>query len=224
MPYLTYGRLRPLHVNGMLFGWLLAADMGLAFYIVPRLCGVKLWSEKLGVATAALWNVIILGAVVCLLAGYNQGLEYAELPLPLDVLVVVAWIMFGVNIFVHHRHAQVHADVRLASGTSWARILWTAFVYLTGNFAIAVHHRRQPGQPQLDVRAQRGRPDLHAGRPGASPTTSFRKSSNTPLHSHKLSMIGFWSLALRLRLDRRAPHAPRADLAVAADHRHRLLA
>src|SRR6185369_1261799 len=97
--YLTYGRLRPLHVNGMLFGWLLAADMGLAYFIVPRLCGVKLWSEKLGIATAALWNVIILGAVVCLLGGYNRGLEYAELPLPLDILVVIAWIMFGANIF-----------------------------------------------------------------------------------------------------------------------------
>ena len=42
VPYLSYGRLRPLHVNGMLFGWLLAADMGLAYYFVPRLCGVKL--------------------------------------------------------------------------------------------------------------------------------------------------------------------------------------
>src|SRR5579884_1101619 len=39
--YLTYGRLRPLHVNGMLFGWLLAADMGLAYFLIPRLCGVK---------------------------------------------------------------------------------------------------------------------------------------------------------------------------------------
>src|ERR1044071_7385938 len=68
VPPLTYGRLRPLHVNGMLFGWLLAADMGLTYYIVPRLCGVKLWSEKLGIATAVLWNVIILGAVVALLA------------------------------------------------------------------------------------------------------------------------------------------------------------
>ena len=62
VPYLSYGRLRPLHVNGMLFGWLLPADLGLAYYIVPRLCGVKLWSEKLGIATAALWNVIVLGA------------------------------------------------------------------------------------------------------------------------------------------------------------------
>src|SRR5437868_345025 len=83
--YLSYGRLRPLHVNGMLFGWLLAADMGLMYYIVPRLCGVKLWSEKLGIATAVLWNVIILGAVVSLVMGWNQGFEYAELPLPLDV-------------------------------------------------------------------------------------------------------------------------------------------
>src|SRR5512134_1159730 len=49
--WLTYGRLRPIHTNGMLFGWLLAADMGLSFYLVPRLCGVKLWSEKLGMAT-----------------------------------------------------------------------------------------------------------------------------------------------------------------------------
>ena len=60
IPQLTYGRLRPLHVNGMLFGWLLACDMALMYYIVPRLCGVKLWSEKLGLATAALWNVILI--------------------------------------------------------------------------------------------------------------------------------------------------------------------
>jgi len=78
--YLTYGRLRPLHVNGMLFGWLLPADMGLAYYLVPRLCGVKLWNEKLGVATAILWNIIVLGAVVMLPLGMNKGWEYAELP------------------------------------------------------------------------------------------------------------------------------------------------
>src|SRR5581483_3894941 len=99
VPALSYGRLRPLHVNGMLFGWLLAADIGISLYIVPRLCGVKLWSEKLGVATAALWNVIILGAVVALMGGYNQGFEYAELPLPLDILVVIAWVMYAVNVF-----------------------------------------------------------------------------------------------------------------------------
>src|SRR5579871_4921879 len=112
--YLTYGRLRPLHVNGMLFGWLLAADMGLAYFLIPRLCGVKLWSEKLGVATAMLWNVIILGAVVSLMGGYNYGLEYAELPVPLKVLVVVAWVMYGINIFgtiATRRYEQMYVTI-----------------------------------------------------------------------------------------------------------------
>src|SRR6516165_3005536 len=99
VPYLSYGRLRPLHVNGMLFGWLLAADMGLSYYYIPRLCGVRLWIEKLGIATGILWNLIVLGAVIMLPLGMNQGLEYAELPTSLDILVVIAWVMYGVNIF-----------------------------------------------------------------------------------------------------------------------------
>ena len=70
--WLQYGRLRPLHVNGMLFGWLLAADMGLCFYLVPRLCGVRLWSERLGLATMWLWVVIVLGAVVELALGDKE--------------------------------------------------------------------------------------------------------------------------------------------------------
>ena len=134
VPYFSYGRLRPLHVNGMLFGWLLAADMGLAYYIVPRLCGVKLWSEKLGIATAVLWNVIILGAVFSLLGGYQKGLEYAELPTPVGILVVIAWVMFGVNIFATiatRKYQQMYVSIWYIMGT----ILWTAFVYLTGNFA-----------------------------------------------------------------------------------------
>jgi hypothetical protein len=107
---LGYGRLRPLHVNGMLFGWLLAADMGLAFYIVPRLCGVRLWGERLGVATVALWNIIVLGAFVALMAGWNQGLEYAELPLALDVLGEDQDRGVGRSGLLQHRH-----DVHTAS-------------------------------------------------------------------------------------------------------------
>ena len=63
-PWLTFGRMRPLHVNGILFGWLLAADIGLIFYVVPRLCGNRLWSEKLGIATLILFNLTVLASVV----------------------------------------------------------------------------------------------------------------------------------------------------------------
>lgn len=191
--YLTYGRLRPLHVNGMLFGWLLSADMGLTFFLIPRLCGVKLFSEKLGVATAALWNVIVLSAVVCLLAGYNQGLEYAELPLPLDVLVVVAWIMYGANIFgtiIKRKFEAMYVSIWYVMGT----VLWTAFVYLTGNFATMF--TKGVNQANLNWMYVHNAVGLIFTPVGLALAYYYiPKSSNAPLHSHKLSMIGFWSLA-----------------------------
>jgi len=193
MSWLTYGRLRPLHVNGMLFGWLLAADMGLAYYVIPRLCGVKLWSEKLGLATAILWNVIILGAVVTLLAGKNQGWEYAELPWYLDVLVVVAWIMFGLNVLMtvaSRKHQAMYVTIWYTMGC----ILWTAFVYLTGNFATLF--ATGTNQANLNWMYVHNAVGLIFTPIGLAIAYYFiPRASNTPLHSHKLSMVGFWSLA-----------------------------
>lgn len=191
--YLTFGRLRPLHVNGMLFGWLLSADIGLTFYLVPRLCGVKLWSEKLGVATAALWNFIVLSAVACLVMGVNQGLEYAELPTWLDVLVVVAWVMFGANVFAtiaRRRYEAMYVSIWYVMGT----ILWTAFVYLTGNFAVLF--TTGVNQANLNWMYVHNAVGLIFTPVGLALAYYYiPKSSNTPLYSHKLSMIGFWSLA-----------------------------
>lgn len=190
---MTYGRLRPLHVNGMLFGWLLAADMGLAYYIVPRLCGVKLWSEKLGVATAVIWNIIVLSAVVMLPAGMNKGWEYAELPLPLVGLVVVAWVCFGINIFAtvaNRKYEQMYVSVWYTMAT----ILWTTFVYLTGN--IAVFFTTGVNQANLNWMYVHNAVGLIFTPIGLGLAYYFiPKASNTPLYSHKLSMVGFWSLA-----------------------------
>jgi cytochrome c oxidase cbb3-type subunit I len=191
--YLTYGRLRPLHVNGMLFGWLLSADIGLTFFLIPRLCGVKLWSEKLGMATMALWNFVVLSAVVCLFMGINQGLEYAELPTWLDVLVVVAWIAFGVNIFAtiaQRKYDAMYVSIWYVMGT----ILWTAFVYLTGNFAVLF--ATGVNQANLNWMYVHNAVGLIFTPVGLALAYYYiPKASNTPLYSHRLSMIGFWSLA-----------------------------
>ena len=191
--WLTFGRLRPIHTNGMLFGWLLAADMGLCFYLVPRLCGVKLWSEKLGLATMWLWVVIVLGAVVELARGHNQGLEYAELPFWLDVLVVVAWVMFAVNIFATvftRKYQQMYVSL-------WyilASILWTAFVYIVGNFAtIPTTGVNQANLNWFYVHNAVGLIFTPIGL--AIGYYFIPKAAETPLYSHRLSMIGFWSLA-----------------------------
>jgi cytochrome c oxidase cbb3-type subunit 1 len=177
----------------MLFGWLLAADIGLAYYIVPRLCGVKLWSEKLGVATAAIWNVVVLGAVVALPLGYNHGFEYAELPMPLAILVVIAWVMFGLNIFMTiatRKYPQMYVSIWYIMGT----ILWTAFVYLTGNFAI--DFTTGVNQANLNWMYMHNAVGLIFTPIGLGVAYYFLpKASNTPLYSHRLSMVGFWSLA-----------------------------
>ena len=191
--WLSYGRMRPVHTNGMLFGWLLAADMGLIYYLVPRLCGVKLWSEKLGLATLGLWITIILGAVVTISMGFNQGLEYAELPLWLDILVVIAWIMFGVNIFATvaiRKYQQMYVSL-------WyilASILWTAFVYLVGNFATMF--TSGVNQANLNWFYVHNAVGLIFTPLGLALGYYFiPKASEAPLYSHRLSMIGFWSLA-----------------------------
>jgi len=191
--YLTYGRLRPLHVNGMLFGWLLPADMGLAYYFVPRLCGVKLWSEKLGVATAILWNIIVLGAVVTLPLGMNKGWEYAELPWFLSVLVVIAWVMFGLNVFLtvaNRKYEQMYVSLWYVMGC----ILWTAFVYATGN--VAVYFTTGTNQANLNWMYVHNAVGLIFTPIGLAIAYYFiPRASNAPLFSHKLSMVGFWSLA-----------------------------
>ncbi|MBK9063044.1 MAG: cbb3-type cytochrome c oxidase subunit I [Acidobacteria bacterium] len=191
--WLQYGRLRPLHVNGMLFGWLLAADMGLSFYLIPRLCGVRLWSEKLGMATLYLWVAIVLGAVGTLLAGMTQGLEYAELPFVLDVLVTIAWVMFGLNIVmtvVTRKYQQMYVAIWYIVGG----ILWTAVVYIVGNFATMF--TSGTNQANLNWFYVHNAVGLIFTPLGLGIGYYFiPKASETPLYSHRLSMVGFWSLA-----------------------------
>ena len=191
--WLTFGRMRPTHTNGMLFGWLLAADMGLCFYLVPRLCGVRLWSEKLGVATMWLWVVIVLGAVVELALGHNQGLEYAELPLWLDLAVVVAWVAFAINIFATvatRKYQQMYVSLWYIM----ASILWTAFVYIVGN--LATIPTAGVNQANLNWFYVHNAVGLIFTPLGLGIGYYFiPKAAETPLYSHRLSMIGFWSLA-----------------------------
>ena len=134
---ISTGRIRPIHTNGVLFGWLLAANMGLAYFVVPRLCGTKLYSEKLGLATLGLWVVIILGAVVTLASGDTQAKEYLELNTTLDILVTIAWVMFAVNMFAtiakrSKEREQMYVSLWYLMGT----LVWTAVLWIVGNLPV----------------------------------------------------------------------------------------
>jgi cytochrome c oxidase cbb3-type subunit 1 len=125
--------------------------------------------------------------------GWNQGLEYAELPLLLDVLVVVAWIMFGANLFLtiaQRKYTAMYVSIWYIMGT----IVWTAFVYLTGNFAVLF--TTGVNQANLNWMYVHNAVGLIFTPVGLGLAYYFiPRASNTPLYSHKLSMIGFWALS-----------------------------
>lgn len=188
---LSFGRIRAIHTNGVLFGWLLAADMGLCFYIVPRLAGVKLYSEKLGLATLGLWVVIILGAVVTLASGDTQGKEYLELDSVLDILVTIAWVMFAVNMFAtiaKRKYEHMYASLWYIMGT----LLWTAVLWIVGNLPV------YSGVNDANVNWWFGHNAVGLIFTPVGLAIAYYfipKATGNALYSHKLSIIGFWTIA-----------------------------
>lgn len=98
-PYLSFGRLRPTHVNLMIFGWLSQAYVGGILFILPRITRTKLFSERLAHVNWWLWNLMMLGALITLPLGLTQGREYAEMIWPLDLLLIANWVLLAINIW-----------------------------------------------------------------------------------------------------------------------------
>src|SRR5919106_1149039 len=91
VPALTFGRLRPIHVNGVIFGTFSTLFIGLCYYIVPKLAQVRIYKEEWGYPLLWIWNLTLIAGFVSLALGYNQGLEAAEFPLVIDIII---WIAF----------------------------------------------------------------------------------------------------------------------------------
>ncbi|MEO6458477.1 MAG: cbb3-type cytochrome c oxidase subunit I, partial [Chloroflexia bacterium] len=132
IPWLVFGRMRQMHTNGVLFLWLSMAQVGAFFYIVPRLCGVKLHSETLGNITMVLWNMMGIGAYLTLSNGLTQAREYAELIWPLDVMVMVALLLAAYNIFktiLGRKEKKLFVSLWYIMGT----MIWMPMLYFVGN-------------------------------------------------------------------------------------------
>ncbi len=97
--FLSYGRLRPLHTNAVIFAFGGSALFATSYYVVQRTCQVRLISDKLAAFTFWGWTVIILLAAVTLPLGLTSGKEYAELEWPIDLLIAVVWVTYAVVFF-----------------------------------------------------------------------------------------------------------------------------
>lgn len=211
IPYLLFSRLRPIHVNGVIFAWLSTMYFGGIFYVLPRLTGLPaMWSERLGVATAWAWNVMFAAAVVTLSAGLTQGREYAEFIWPLDVLLVAIW---GLNILNIVMTVMIRRVKPLYVSTWWflASPMWLAANYIIGNVMWKPGSMLGNGIPGA-VRSGALADPLADGMlnwwqnhntfglwltPMLVALTYYLvpRITNTPLYSHTLSLVSFWGIA-----------------------------
>jgi cytochrome c oxidase cbb3-type subunit 1 len=99
IPWLSYGRLRPLHTNAVIFAFGGSALFATSYYVVQRTCHAPLFSPGLAAFTFWGWQLVIVLAAVTLPLGYTTSKEYAELEWPIDVLIALVWIAYAVVFF-----------------------------------------------------------------------------------------------------------------------------
>src|SRR5689334_14103814 len=98
-PYFTFGRLRPLHTNAVIFAFAGNGIFAAVYYSSQRLLKARLYSDLLSKIHFWGWQLIIVSAVITLPLGFTQGKEYAELEWPIDIAIAFVWIVFAVNFF-----------------------------------------------------------------------------------------------------------------------------
>src|SRR5690606_19433078 len=98
MAFFSPGRIRMVHTQAVAYGWLANIFFAIVLYMIPKLTGKPILSEKLGWFVFYLYNTLILLTVVLIMAGFGQGLEWAETPKILDPFIALAVVLFVVNI------------------------------------------------------------------------------------------------------------------------------
>src|SRR5512136_969030 len=99
IPWIVFGRLRPMHTNIVIFGFVGSALLGTAHYLVAALLRAPLFSEGMGRASLLIWNLAVLTGTVTLSLGYSQSREYAEWIWPVDVLLLTSMALIFYNLF-----------------------------------------------------------------------------------------------------------------------------
>ena len=95
----TFGRVRPLHTNAIIFAFVGNGIFMGVYYSLQRLCKARMFSDVLSKLNFWGWQLIIVLAALTLLMGYTTGKEYAELEWPIDILIALVWVVFGWNMF-----------------------------------------------------------------------------------------------------------------------------
>ena len=200
LPYTTFGRIRPVHTNAVIFAFVGNAFFTAVYYSMPRLLKTPMWSKALSKIHFWGWQLIILSAAVTLMLGYTTTKEYAELEWPIDIAITIVWVVFGINMMGtiltrRERHLYVAIWFFLAS---WVTV---AMLHIVNSFELPVSFMKSyswyAGVQDALVQWWYGHNAV-----AFFLTTPFLgmmyyflpKAANRPIYSYRLSIIHFWSL------------------------------
>jgi len=200
IPWLSYGRLRPLHTNAVIFAFGGCALFATSYYVVQRTSQVRLFLPKLAAFTFWGWQLVILAAAVSLPLGYTSGKEYAELEWPIDILITLVWVAYAVVFFGTIGIRKVR-HIYVANWFYGSFIIAVAVLHLVNSAAIPAGFMKSysayAGVQDAMVQWWYGHNAV-----GFFLTAGFLgmmyyfvpKQVGKPVYSYRLSIVHFWAL------------------------------
>ncbi len=199
-PWFTFGRLRPLHTNAVVFAFVGNGIFMGIYYSLQRLLKARMWSDKLSWIHFWGWQAVILCAAYTLPMGMTTSAEYGELIWPIDVLITLVWVIFGVNMFgtiLTRRESHLYVAIWFYIAT-WVTV---AVLHIVRSIEIPVSFTESY---PLFTGVQDALVQWWYGHNAVAffLTTPYLgmmyyflpKAANRPVYSYKLSIIHFWAL------------------------------
>ena len=198
IPWLVFGRIRQVHTNVNMFGFVGTGLLGVAHYLIPTLLRTPLYSEGIGRITLWLWNVAITAGVVTLSMGFTQNREYAEFIWPIDIGVLIALALIFYNLFQTLKRRTenlLYVSVWYVFGA----LIFTFLTYFFGNAVWNPDTGSITGIPDAILAWFYGHNVLGFFFTPLAVAAAYYIvpiACRAPLYSHALSLIGFWSILL----------------------------
>ncbi|HEY3076897.1 MAG TPA: cytochrome-c oxidase, cbb3-type subunit I, partial [Burkholderiales bacterium] len=200
VPWLSYGRLRPLHTNAVIFAFGGSALFATSYYVVQRTAHARLFCDRLAAFTFWGWQTVIVLAAITLPLGITQGKEYAELEWPIDLLIAVVWVSYAIVFFGTLAKRKVQ-HIYVANWFFGAFILTVALLHIVNSAAVPAtlwkSYSAYAGAQDAMVQWWYGHNAV-----GFFLTAGFLgmmyyfipKQAGRPIYSYRLSVVHFWAL------------------------------
>ena len=196
--WIVFGRIRPMHTNTVIFGFVGSGLLGAAYHMVPALLRTPLYSERLGKLSLWMWNGAIIAGSVTLSLGHSQGREYAEWIWPVDITVLLALALMFVNLML----TAARREEKILYVSVWyvfGALVFTFFIYFFGNAVWNPGTGAIVGIPDAILAWFYGHGVVGLFLTPLAIAIAYYVVPivcRSPLYSHTLSLVGFWTLLM----------------------------